>query len=249
MANSEQVIKQTKWGMVVDIDRCTGCQACVVACQAENNVPINTESVVDEQRGQYWIHIERYWEGEYPNVKARFIPVMCQHCGNAPCEPVCPVYATYHTPDGLNAQVYNRCIGTRYCANNCPWNVRFFNYWDPPNRIPETLRNQLNPDVSVRSKGTMEKCTFCVQRIRRAEREAKSDGRTVQDGEFQPACAQACPTNTLVFGNLNDESGKAAQMAADHRHYRMLENLGTDPAVIYLKKVDPHYEGTADSHG
>ena len=131
--------------MVVDIDRCTGCQACVVACKAENNVPINTESVVDEQRGQYWIHIERYWEGEYPNVKARFIPVMCQHCGNAPCEPVCPVYATYHTPDGLNAQVYNRCIGTRYCANNCPWNVRFFNYWDPPNRIPETLRNQLNP--------------------------------------------------------------------------------------------------------
>ena len=249
MANSEQVIKQTKWGMVVDIDRCTGCQACVVACQAENNVPINTESVVDEQRGQYWIHIERYWEGEFPNVKARFIPVMCQHCGNAPCEPVCPVYATYHTSDGLNAQVYNRCIGTRYCANNCPWNVRFFNYWDPPNRIPETLRNQLNPDVSIRSKGTMEKCTFCVQRIRRAEREAKSDGRTVQDGEFQPACAQACPTNTLVFGNLKDEGGKAARMAADHRHYRMLENLGTDPAVIYLKKVDPHYEGTEDSHG
>ena len=249
MANSEQVIKQTKWGMVVDIDRCTGCQACVVACQAENNVPINTESVVDEQRGQYWIRIERYWEGEFPNVKARFIPVMCQHCGNAPCEPVCPVYATYHTPDGLNAQVYNRCIGTRYCANNCPWNVRFFNYWDPPNRIPETLRNQLNPDVSVRSKGTMEKCTFCVQRIRRAEREAKGDGRTVQDGEFQPACAQACPTNTLVFGNLNDETGKAAQLAADHRHYRMLENLGTDPAVIYLKKVDPNYEETAETHG
>ncbi len=249
MASSEQVISENKWGMVVDIDRCTGCQACVVACQAENNVPINTDEVVDQQRGQYWIRIERYWEGEFPNIKARFLPMLCQHCGNAPCEPVCPVFATYHTNDGLNAQIYNRCIGTRYCANNCPWNVRFFNYWDPPNRIPETLRNQLNPDVTVRSKGIMEKCTFCVQRIRRVEREAKALGRRALDGDIQPACAQACPTNAIVFGNMKDPNSKVAKLASNRRRYTMLEHLGTEPAVIYLKKVDPHYEETGEKHG
>ena len=156
-----------KWGMVVDLDRCTGCQACVVACQAENNLPINIKDYFLQQRAYEWIRVERYWEGEFPNVKARFIPIMCQHCENAPCEPVCPVFATYHNDQGLNVQVYNRCIGTRYCANNCPYQVRFFNWWEP--KWPERLRNQLNSDVSVRSRGIMERCSFCIQRIRRGE--------------------------------------------------------------------------------
>ena len=156
-----------KWGMVVDLDRCTGCQACVVACQAENNLPINIKEYFLTQRAYEWIRVERYWEGEFPNVKARFIPIMCQHCENAPCEPVCPVFATYHNDQGLNVQVYNRCIGTRYCANNCPYQVRFFNWWEP--KWPERLRNQLNSDVSIRSRGIMERCSFCIQRIRRGE--------------------------------------------------------------------------------
>jgi molybdopterin-containing oxidoreductase family iron-sulfur binding subunit len=226
-----------KWGMAIDLDRCTGCQACVVACQAENNVPINEEVRFLEGRAKAWIRVERYWEGEFPNVKARFMPVLCQHCGNAPCEPVCPVYATYHTSEGLNAQVYNRCIGTRYCANNCPYNVRFFNWWEP--QWPEPLTSQLNPDVTVRSKGLIEKCTFCVQRINRAKREAKAAGRALADGELQPACAQTCPTDALIFGDWNDPDSRLNQLKRNPRGYRLLEQLGTEPAVLYLKKVDP----------
>ena len=171
-----------KWGMVVDIDRCTGCQACVVACQSENNIPINEEAHFKQRRPIQWMRIERYWEGEFPNIKARFIPVMCQHCDNAPCEPVCPVFATYHNAEGLNVQVYNRCIGTRFCANNCPYHARFFNFWEPA--WPESLKNQLNPDVTVRSRGIMEKCTFCVQRIRRSKRrrEARRGARGRRPG-------------------------------------------------------------------
>ncbi len=226
-----------QWGMVIDLDRCTGCQACVVACQAENNIPINTDDKFLARRAIEWIRIERYWEGEYPNVKARFLPMLCQHCKNAPCEPVCPVYATMHTTDGLNAQVYNRCIGTRFCANNDPWNVRFFNFDEP--HWPESLTNQLNPDVTVRSKGVMEKCTFCVQRIRRAEQTAAREGRELRDGDVVPACAQACPTDALVFGDLNDPGSRVSRLAADPRRYRVLEDLGTEPVVVYLKKVDP----------
>ena len=142
---------ETKWGMVVDLDKCTGCQSCVVACQSENNIPINTEDIFNQRRAIEWIRIERYWEGEFPNVKARYVPVLCQHCDEAPCEPVCPVLATYHNDQGLNVQVYNRCIGTRFCANNCPYTVRFFNFWEP--EWPDSLKNQLNPDVTVRSRG------------------------------------------------------------------------------------------------
>ena len=159
-----------KWGKVIDVDKCTGCQACVVACQSENNVPINDEPLYNQRRASAWIHIERYWEGEFPDVKARFIPVLCQHCDDAPCEPVCPVFATYHNSSGLNVQVYNRCIGTRFCANNCPYQVRFFNFWEPS--WPETLKNQLKPDVTVRSRGIMENCTFCIQRIHKDGRNA-----------------------------------------------------------------------------
>ena len=231
-------LRSQKWGMAVDIDRCIGCQACVVACQAENNIPLNTEALVNQKRFIEWIRIERYWEGEFPNVKARFIPVMCQQCDNAPCEPVCPVYATYHNEEGLNVQVYNRCVGTRYCQNNCPYHVRFFNYWEP--EWEETLKNQLNPDVTTRTRGIMEKCTFCIQRIRRTTREARKEGRELEDGVLQPACVQACPTDTLSFGDLNDPNSKVSRLAQDNRSYKLLERLGTEPSVIYLKKVDPH---------
>jgi molybdopterin-containing oxidoreductase family iron-sulfur binding subunit len=224
--------------MVIDLDRCTGCQACVVSCQAENNVPINTEQNFLQRRAIEWIRVERYWEGEYPNVKARYIPVPCMQCMNAPCEPVCPVYATYHTDQGLNMQVYNRCIGTRYCAANCHWHVRFFNFWEP--KWPDSLKEQLNPYVTVRSRGVMEKCTFCVQRINHATQEATLQGRTVQDGEFTSACAQACPTRAIVFGDLNDGNSQVAKtIAGTKRGYRLLEDLGTEPSVFYLKKVDP----------
>ncbi len=238
--------KQQKWAMVVDVDRCIGCQACVVACQAENNIPLNTEEIFNQKRAIEWIRIERYWEGEYPNVKARFIPVLCQHCENAPCEPVCPVYATYHNSEGLNVQVYNRCVGTRFCQNNDPYAVRFFNFWEPV--WPATLQNQLNPDVTVRSRGIMEKCTFCVQRIRRTTRTAKEQGRELKDGELAPACVQACPTSTLTFGDINDPKSKVAKLAKDKRHYRLLEKLGTEPNVIYLKKVDAHAKATSETH-
>ena len=232
-----------KWSMVIDIDRCTGCEACVVACQAENNIPINDEGIFKQRRAMEWIRIERYWEGEFPNVKARFVPVLCQHCDNAPCEPVCPVFATYHNNQGLNVQIYNRCIGTRFCSNNDPWSVRFFNYWEPV--WPDTLRNQLNPDVSLRSRGVMEKCSFCIQRIHRAERGARLETGTtnVADGSFAPACVQSCPTDALVFGDVNDPDSKVSRMRNDDRAYRMLEEQGTEPNVVYLKKVDPYFGG------
>ena len=246
-----------QWGMVVDIDKCTGCQSCVVACQSENNVPINEEAHFNQRRAIEWIRVERYWEGEFPDVKARFIPLFCQQCGDAPCEPVCPVYATYHNSEGLNVQVYNRCIGTRFCANNCPYQVRFFNFWEPA--WPETLKNQLNPDVTVRSRGIMEKCTFCVQRIRRSSREADKEGEELQDGDraLNPACVNACPTEALMFGNLNDPESKVAKKAAKElretsparkggRGYKLLDEYGTHPKVVYLKKYDKDAE---EAHG
>ena len=224
-----------RWGMVIDLDRCTGCEACVVACHAENNIRISGEEEAAQGRAINWIRIERYWEGEYPHVSAKFMPVLCQHCGNAPCEPVCPVYASYHTPDGLNAQVYNRCIGVRYCGNNCPYIARQFNWfdpqWDPP------LHEQLNPDVSVRQNGIMEKCTFCVQRIRKAKEHAESEGRRIRDGEVIPACVQSCPTSALVFGDRNDPDSQVSSMARNDRGFRLLESLGTDPAITYLKRL------------
>ncbi len=242
---------RAKWSMVVDSDRCTGCQACVVACQAENNIPLNEEDIFKQRRAMSWIRIERYWEvpfeytqhpkkpedAPFDQVKARFLPILCQHCENAPCEPVCPVFATYHNDEGLNVQVYNRCIGTRFCANNDPYNVRFFNYWEPG--WPETLRNQLNPDVTVRSRGVMEKCTFCVQRIRRTERTARKEGREVADGEHAPACVQACPTDALVFGDINNPDSRVSKLSKDARSYRLLEDQGTEPNIHYLMKVDP----------
>ena len=186
-------------------------------------------------RAMHWIRVERYWEGEFPNVRLKFRPVMCQQCDSAPCEPVCPTYASHHTADGLNAQIYNRCIGTRYCANACPYNVRFFDFFNPAWDKP--LHLQLNPDVSVREVGVMEKCTFCSQRILATTIQAKAEKREVKDGEIKPACAQACPAKAIVFGDLNDASSRVTQLKAEERNYAMLAELNTRPRTTYLAAV------------
>lgn len=239
-----------KWGMVIDQDICTGCQACVVACAMENNVPfVGATSERDAGYGRtlHWIRIERFWEGEYPNVKmTEFQPMLCQQCGHAPCEPVCPAFATVHSQsEQINLQVYNRCVGTRYCANNCPYQVRSFNWRDyalDPFHANEVdgvkvwpLHNQFNPDVTVRRRGVMEKCTFCIQRIHRAEDTAKSEGREIADGEFAPACAQACPADAITFGRLDNEESMVVQLGHSDRGYHQLAELGTQSRVTYLK--------------
>jgi len=223
------------WTMVVDLDRCNGCEACVVACQAENNTPVVGEKECGKGRALNWIRIEKYVEGEYPNVKVKFIPIMCQQCDKAPCEIGCPVYATYHNQDGLNVQVYNRCVGTFTCATYCPYDVRRFNWFTYKREKP--LDEQLNPDVTVREMGVMEKCTFCIQRIRVAKDRAKDEKRDIKDGEVIPACVQTCPTGALTFGDLNDPGSMVSKMVRDPRKYRMLEELNADPSVIYLKRV------------
>jgi Fe-S-cluster-containing dehydrogenase component len=223
-----------QWGMVIDLDRCTGCEACVVACHAENNIASVSPEEAARGRTMHWIHVERYWEGEYPNVRARFRPVLCQQCGAAPCEPVCPTYASYHTAEGLNAQVYNRCIGTRYCANACPYTVRVFNWFSPEWDKP--LHLQLNPDVSVREAGVMEKCTFCTQRITAAEIHARAENRELKDGDVTPACVQSCPPRAMVFGDLNDPTSEVSRLARLARGTKLLEELGTLPAITYLER-------------
>ena len=225
------------WAMTIDLDQCSGCGACVTACQAENNLPIVGEDAFVKGREVKWLRMERYWEREDPNVKRNVIPMMCQHCDSAPCETVCPVSATYHNQDGLNTQIYNRCIGTRSCAVYCPYEVRYFNYndhvWESP------LDQQLNPDVSVREKGVMEKCTFCIQRIRQAKDNAKDDGRRrVRDGEVQPACVQTCPSKAMVFGVRHDPQSQVSQSLSDPRAYKVLDELNTNSSVVYLKKVE-----------
>ncbi len=252
-----------RWAMTIDLARCTGCSACVTACYAENNIPTvgaawqNATVFAVEKPGfnitrgreMNWLRIERYFEGAdqgqfTEDFEARFAPMLCQHCGNAPCEPVCPVYATYHAPDGLNVQVYNRCVGTRYCSNNCPYKVRYFNWFGYGEEdrkqyaFPEPLNWQLNPDVTVRGKGVMEKCTFCVQRIRETETRAKAEGREVAADEFTTACAQACPSRAIVFGDAADPKWTVSTLAADKRAYHVFEELNTYTAVVYLKKVN-----------
>jgi molybdopterin-containing oxidoreductase family iron-sulfur binding subunit len=223
-----------KWGLVVDQDRCTGCNACVVACSMENNVPFQGEDNVAFGRGTYWIYNKRVWEGEYPEVAPAFQPVMCQQCGSAPCEPVCPTFASVHSEEEqINLMVYNRCIGTRYCANNCPYHARQFNWQDPD--IPEPMNSYLNPDVTVRRRGVMEKCTFCVQRIVGGRQTAADENRPLGDRDVTPACVAACPSGALVFGNLSDPASRVSQMAANERQYKLMDELGTKPKVTYLK--------------
>jgi molybdopterin-containing oxidoreductase family iron-sulfur binding subunit len=228
--------REHRWAMAIDLDRCTGCQACAVACLAENNVPVMGAEAALEGRSMGWIRIERYL-GEAPDgeLDVRLLPMLCQQCSNAPCEPVCPVYATFHTAEGLNAQVYNRCVGTRYCSNNCPYKARTFNWREVRFERPSEL--QLNPEVAVRSRGVMEKCTFCVQRIRAAEGRARAEGRPVADGEIAPACAQTCPAQAIVFGDAQDPGSRVSRLARDPRGFAVLEELNTQPAITYLAPV------------
>ena len=234
-----------RWAMAIDLAKCTGCSACVTACYAENNVATVGEELVIRRRHMSWLRIERYYTGGAAGrpVGAVVNPMLCQQCGNAPCEPVCPVYAAYHTPDGLNGQVYNRCVGTRYCSNNCPYKVRYFNWYnyaEPGGEWeswPDPLNMLLNPDVTVREKGVMEKCTFCVQRIRGAQNHARLEDRNVQDGDITPSCAQACPSEAIVFGDLHDKTSRVAALAEDPRGYHVLEGLNTKPAITYLARV------------
>jgi molybdopterin-containing oxidoreductase family iron-sulfur binding subunit len=236
----EYANEHPQWGMVIDLARCTGCSACVTACYAENNIPFVGEEDILRGRELTWMRIERYWEGgeDGEPLEARFLPMLCQHCDAAPCESVCPVYAAYHTPDGLNGQVYNRCVGTRYCGNNCPYKVRYFNWYAYSRKaFPEPLNLQLNPDVTVRARGVMEKCTFCIQRIRGAQHVARLEDRTLRDGDVVTACAQACPSDAIVFGNMLDSESRVARRQSDHRGYHVLEDLNVRPAVTYLAKV------------
>ena len=227
-----------RWGMAIDLDACSGCNACVAACYAENNVPVTGPDRMRRGRTMSWLRIERFDEPRPAGGGAdvRFLPMLCQHCDHAPCETVCPVFATYHTDEGLNAQIYNRCVGTRYCSNNCPYKVRRFNWFMPEFEAP--LHLQLNPDVTARSDGVMEKCTFCVQRIQDGKERARDEDRPVRDGDVSPACAQSCPSQAIVFGDLNDPSSRVAQLSADARAYHALHAFNTRPAVTYLKKVD-----------
>ena len=230
-----------RWGMVIDLAKCTGCSACVTACYAENNIPWVGQENVTRGREMSWMRIERYFEGGTEPGEpfaARVVPMLCQHCDNAPCEPVCPVYAAYHTADGLNGQVYNRCVGTRYCSNNCPYKVRYFNWFPFAKRAFQApLDLQLNPDVTVRARGVMEKCTFCIQRIRGAQHQARLEDRPLKDGDVQTACQQACPSGAIVFGNVKDPESRVVKAAEDHREYHVLGELNVRPSITYLAKV------------
>ena len=220
-----------RWAMAIDLDLCIGCGACVAACYIENNVAIVGKKHHLKGREMSWIRIEPYYD---KHEGTHFLPMLCQHCDYAPCEAVCPVYAPYHNPEGLNAQVYNRCVGTRYCSNNCPYKVRRFNWVTPPR--PEPMDKMVNPEMWARPKGVMEKCTFCIQRIRFAKDKAKDENRKVRDGEVIPACAQTCPTNAIVFGNIKDKDSRIYQSAHSEQVFRVFEQLGTEPGIYYLRR-------------
>ena len=234
-----------RWGMAIDLDACTGCSACVIACQVENNIPVVGKDEVRRRRDMQWIRIDRYYSGDDDRLEVAHQPMLCQHCENAPCETVCPVLATVHSEEGLNHQIYNRCVGTRYCANNCPYKVRRFNWFDYAH--DDRLENLvLNPDVTVRSRGVMEKCSLCVQRIQEAKIESKRTGVALTDGSVRTACEQSCPASAITFGDRNDPDSRLARLLENPRRYRVLEELNVEPAVNYLKIVR---DGKPESQG
>ena len=240
---------QYQWAMVIDLNACTGCSACMVACQAENNVQVVGKEEVSRGREMHWLRMDRYFvseDGDDENPMMVSQPVLCMHCENAPCEAVCPVAATVHSPDGTNQMIYNRCIGTRYCANNCPYKVRRFNFYNWVKTLPVEVHMAQNPNVTVRSRGVMEKCSFCIQRIRKTNIRANIEERAIEDGEVVTACQQACPTGAIVFGNINDEMSVVSQQRQSERRYNMLAELNTKPRMSYLSRIrnpNPELEG------
>jgi Fe-S-cluster-containing dehydrogenase component len=226
-----------QWAMSIDLTACTGCSVCVVACQAENNVPVVGKEGVLAGREMHWLRIDRYVEDAEGKPRIEMMPMLCQHCESAPCEYVCPTGATNHSADGLNQMVYPRCVGTRFCSNNCPYKVRRFNWFDYNRDTPALRALAHNPDVTVRARGVMEKCSYCVQRIREAERQARVEHRPLATGDVVTACQQACPTQAIQFGSLNDDASPVARLRDDVRAYSALGELGTKPRTTYLARL------------
>jgi molybdopterin-containing oxidoreductase family iron-sulfur binding subunit len=238
--------------MTIDLNICTGCSACAIACQAENNIAVVGKDQVARGRHMHWIRIDQYYSGNgtLDEPVSYNQPVPCMHCENAPCEVVCPVGATVHSNEGINQMVYNRCVGTRYCSNNCPYKVRRFNFYLYSDWETESLKGMRNPDVTVRSRGVMEKCSYCIQRIQEVKIKAeKEDNRKIVDGEIITACQQACPTQAITFGDLNDPQSKVAQMAALKRNYSLLDDLNNRPRTTYLGNVRNSNEALRGQRG